>query len=55
MLLSRWDRTRTDWDDAARDEIQRTYLEPLRQQVAAALSAMARVNEAISQTRQQCQ
>lgn len=55
MLLLRWERTQQDWDDAARADIQREFIDPLRQRVNAALGAMARLSEAINQTRQQCQ
>lgn len=55
MLLTRWERTATDWDDAARAQFQKEFIEPLRQKVHAALSGMARLGEAVGQTRQECQ
>jgi hypothetical protein len=53
--MTRWERTGQDWNDAARQDIHTRHVEPLRQQVNAALAAMARAGEAVVQTRQQCQ
>jgi hypothetical protein len=55
VFMTRWERTGQDWNDAARQDIHTRHVEPLRQQVNAALAAMARAGEAVVQTRQQCQ
>ncbi len=54
-FVLRWERTREAWNDEARARVEKEYIEPLRQRVHTALGAMARLSEAITQTRQQCQ
>ncbi len=50
-LRLRLDRTRADWDDAARERFERDFIAPLEAKVAMAMGAMERLSETVAAVR----
>lgn len=53
-LRARWELTRASWNDAVSLEFERTYLEPLEQEIRQALAAMDHLGEVLVRVRQDC-
>lgn len=54
-LRFRWERTRTEWDDAASKRFEKDVLAPLEPMVVAAIKALEHVNELMIQVRRECE
>ena len=54
-LRERWHQTRMNWDDDQARRFEERYIEPMEQDLRAALSAMDDMAGILSQVRQECQ
>ena len=54
-LRLRWHETRMNWDDVQAKRFEERYIEPMDQDLRAALSAMDDMAGILSQVRQECQ
>ncbi|MGH7241925.1 MAG: hypothetical protein ACREJD_00725 [Phycisphaerales bacterium] len=54
-LRFRWERARSEWDDAASRRFEKDVLAPLEPMVIAALKALEHVNELMIQVRRECE
>lgn len=53
VLKAQWERCRESWDDTAREQFQREYIDPLDRCVTQAIGAIGRLNEAYSAARRE--
>ena len=53
-LIEKWDLTEADWRDQKRNEFGKDLIDPLQNDVSAAMRAMKRLDEALNQIRRQC-
>ena len=54
-LRFRWERARSEWDDAASRRFEKDVLAPLEPMVVAAMKALEHVNELMIQVRRDCE
>jgi hypothetical protein len=54
-LQLHWEQTQTQWRDTVSHDFERSYLEPLGQQVAATVQAIDRLVDVLRRAQQECQ
>jgi hypothetical protein len=53
-LRLRWDRARQQWDDAAAQQFQKDFIDPLEHRLVAAAKSLDHVSELMAQVKREC-